>query len=413
MKKSIELRQKKANLVNNSRELLDRVEKEGRSLNTEENTQYDRIWKDIEGLNADIERHERQEQQEEELRGAATPPFHQNPNGGAGGENRGASDPRATEEYRAAYSRFLLNGTGALTSDEVRAMQAANDPAGGFMVAPIQFVQALLKNVDDAVIIRQLASKITIATAAGLGIPTLETDVDDADWTAELATGNETNDIGIGKRELRPHPLAKRAKISNKLLRLTSGGIEQLVLQRLSYKFGVAQEKAFMTGDGNQKPLGIFTASNNGISTARDVATGNTATEITFDGLKEAKYTLKGAYWNMARWILHRNAVKQISKIKDDNGQYIWQDSVVDGDPDRVLGFAVSMSEFAPNTFTTGKYVGILGDFSKYQIVDALDMSIQRLVELYALTNQTGYIGRLETDGMPVLEEAFVRVKLG
>jgi HK97 family phage major capsid protein len=70
------------------------------------------------------------------------------------------------------------------------------------------------------------------------------------------------------------------------------------------------------------------------------------------------------------------------------------------------------MSEYAPSTFTTGLYVGILGDFSKYWIVDALDMEMQRLVELYAATNQIGFIGRKETDGMPCLEEAFVRVTL-
>jgi HK97 family phage major capsid protein len=73
----------------------------------------------------------------------------------------------------------------------------------------------------------------------------------------------------------------------------------------------------------------------------------------------------------------------------------------------------VFLSEYAPNTFTSGKYVGILGDFRFYWIADALDMQIQRLVELYAETNQVGLIGRLETDGMPVLSEAFTRVTLG
>jgi HK97 family phage major capsid protein len=56
--------------------------------------------------------------------------------------------------------------------------------------------------------------------------------------------------------------------------------------------------------------------------------------------------------------------------------------------------------------------VGVLGDFSFYWIADAMTMEMQRLVELYATTNQIGLIGRLESDGMPVLGEAFVRVKL-
>ena len=77
-----------------------------------------------------------------------------------------------------------------------------------------------------------------------------------------------------------------------------------------------------------------------------------------------------------------------------------------------ILDIPVIMSEYAPNTFTTGLYAGILGDFSYYWIADALDMTIQVLTELYAESNQNGYILRSETDGMPVLEEAFVRVTL-
>ena len=80
--------------------------------------------------------------------------------------------------------------------------------------------------------------------------------------------------------------------------------------------------------------------------------------------------------------------------------------------PDRLLNLPYMESQYAPNTFTTGLYVGILGDFKFYWIVDALDMTVQRLIELYAETNQVGFIGRAECDGMPVLEEAFVRVKL-
>ena len=68
-------------------------------------------------------------------------------------------------------------------------------------------------------------------------------------------------------------------------------------------------------------------------------------------------------------------------------------------------------SEYAPATITTGLYTAILGDFSNYWIADALDMQLKVLNELYAENNQIGYILRKETDGMPVLEEAFARLK--
>lgn len=86
--------------------------------------------------------------------------------------------------------------------------------------------------------------------------------------------------------------------------------------------------------------------------------------------------------------------------------------STCGGSLDTLLGLPMTISEWAPNTFSTGQYVGLLGDFRRYWIADALSMQVQRLNELYAETNQVGFIGRLETDGAPVLEEAFVRVKL-
>ncbi|MHB8077438.1 phage major capsid protein, partial [Desulfosporosinus fructosivorans] len=161
-----------------------------------------------------------------------------------------------------------------------------------------------------------------------------------------------------------------------------------------------------------EKPLGVFTASPQGISTARDVSTGNTAITIGADGLIDAKYALKAQYRKSAQWIFHRDAIKMIRKLKDGNGDYLWKAGLSDK-PDTILELPFNESEYAPNTFTTGLYAGILGNFKFYWIADALNMQVQRLVELYAATNQTGFIGRLESDGMPVMEEAFVRVKLG
>jgi HK97 family phage major capsid protein len=112
------------------------------------------------------------------------------------------------------------------------------------------------------------------------------------------------------------------------------------------------------------------------------------------------------------RWVFHRDAIKQIRKLKDGNGQYLWTPGL-SGTPDMICEVPFIMSEYAPNTFTSGLYVGIIGDFTYYWIAEALGMQMKRLNELYAETNQVGFIGRMEVDGMPVLEEAFVRVKLG
>ena len=146
---------------------------------------------------------------------------------------------------------------------------------------------------------------------------------------------------------------------------------------------------------------------------SRNVTTGNTSTTIKADGLIEALYNLKSQYISNATWIFHRDAVKNIRKLKDGEGNYIWQSGLADNKPATILGRPYFMSEYAPNSFTASQRVGIVGDFRFYAIATALQMQIQVLNELYAATNQTGFIGRLEVDGMPTLAEAFSVVTLG
>jgi HK97 family phage major capsid protein len=103
--------------------------------------------------------------------------------------------------------------------------------------------------------------------------------------------------------------------------------------------------------------------------------------------------------------------VKRARKLKDGNSQYLWSPGL-SGQPGTILDRPYVMSEYVPDTYTTGLYVAAVGDFSYYWIVDSLDMEIQRLDELFALKNQVGMVVRKETDGMPVLSEAFARLKL-
>ena len=387
---------KRAELIEQARAMVAASETAKRDFSAEEQTNYDTIFADVEKLDKQVENVRKLN-----AAGEMEVPQAEKP------EARVSQRP--DEEKRAkAWNTFIRTGA---VGPELRALQADADVSGGYLVAPQQFVNRLIKAVDNATYIRQWATVVQVSNAQSLGMPYLAADPADSTWTSELLIGSEDSTMSFGKRELNPKPLAKYIKISNKLMRL-SPDVESLVIERLGYKFGVTYEQAGMTGTGANEPLGMFTASNDGISTGRDVSTGNTTTSIQTDGLLEAKYTLKGQYWPSAKWLFHRSGVKQIAKLQDDTGNYIWQPSVQMGQPDMLFGIPLFSSEYAPSTFTTGQYVGILGDFSFYHIADALDFSVQRLNELYAATNQTGFIGRLESDGMPVLEEAFVRVKL-
>lgn len=403
-----EMRDQRGKLIHDARAILDKADEEKRALTEAEDKTYKEVFGKADELRTRIER---EEQLAEAERTAAEQTLRGKKPGKADDENQRTAGKRGSDEYRATFDRFIASGRGALSEAEIRALQADSDTGGGFMVASEQFVDTLIKAVDDMVFIRARATKFRVESAESLGAPYLAADPADADWTAEILTGSEDSTMSFGKRSLTPHPLAKRLKVSNKLMRLNPS-VGGLVANRLAYKFGISQEKGFMTGSGAAQPLGVFTASNDGIPTSRDVSTGNAATAPTFDGLISAKFALKGNYWNKAEWAFHRDVLAVIAKLKNGDGEYIWRESVRAGEPDRLLNLPVMMSEYAPNTLTASQYVGILGDFSNYWIADALDLQVQRLTELYAETNQMGFIGRMESDGMPVLAEAFVRVKL-
>ena len=400
------LNEERGRAVQEMRSLLERSKTEKRALNTEEQSSYDQLFSRQEELKGSIEREQKQAELEHEMRIGRGDAKHAD-------SSTGSSESTERGEFaKKAFRSFLKGGFGSLREEEVRALSAGSHVEGGAVVAPQAFVSEVLKAVDDQVILRQLATKFTLDRPLSLGIPVLDADPSDADWTSEIGTGSEDSAMKFGSRELVPHPLAKRIKLSNKLIRSSIVPIEALVQERLAYKFAVTEEKALMTGSGANQPLGIFTASASGISTARDVVGSNTTTAIAADTLFDVKYAVKGQYQDSGAWLFHRDAVKAIMKLKDNQNQYLWQQGLANGQPDTLLSRPVYQSEYAPNTFTSAKYVGIFGDFSKVWIVDALDMTVQKLVELYAETNQTGYVARMEMDGMPVLGEAFARVKL-
>lgn len=410
----LDMRAKRKNLIEQARAILKAAEErpEGeRELSDEERTNYDKAFADAGKLKDKIEREERQQAAEREIAASVDPdPPKPDPDDAGGDE---PVSRRARPEYRALFGRYIRSGLPGLGPEEYRAIQADDDIKAGYLVMPEQLADGLIQAVDNLVHIRGLATKERLATAASLGIPTLDTDIADPDWTSEIATATEDTSLAVGKRNWEPKLLSKLCKISEKLLRKTGGGAERLVMDRLAYKFGTTQENAFLNGTGSGQPLGVFVDSTDGISSSRDLSTDNTTTTIEAGNLKRQKYNLNAAHRTRAQWLFHRDAISMISRMVDGNGRYLWNEGGIrTGDPDRLLNLPVMESEYAPNTFESGEYVGILGDFSYYWIVDAMDLAVQRLVELYAATNQVGFIGRMETDGMPVLETAFTRVTL-
>jgi HK97 family phage major capsid protein len=392
----IECKQERATITTNIRAIMD--EFDGKPMDAIKKEELTKLEARFDELNEAITAEEKQLERERIIGESQNNDHHQK------------KDARL-DEAQAAFRDYLI--TGSKQSFEVyAALQQSNPTQAGYLVAPEKFATELISELADATFMRKKARVLDpLSGAQSLGFPVRTAGMSSFAWGTEISAPTADTSLAYGKREFKPRPGTSEILISKTLVRNVANA-DALVRGEIVEEIGKAYETAYMTGDGALGPLGLFTASVDGIPASRDVSTGNTQTEIKFDGLFEAKYAVKDQYQAGCEWIFNRAGVKQIAKLKDGEGQYIWQPSVVAGTPDLLLGKPVNSSEFAPAVFTAGLYVGIYGNLKYYWICDSLAMEIQVLMELYARTNQVDYMTRIETDGAPVLPAAFARVKL-
>lgn len=393
MAKMFDLMQNRATLTESIRALMDKVG--DAEMGGEDKALLAKMEADFDAVNAKIMAEQKQLDRERLM-----------------GEEPDKGAPQAKNAVREMFAKALSGDPQHMTAYK-NELKLTTDAAAGYLTAPVEFVQDLIKGLDDFLFMRQISKVVgPIGAAQSLGFPVRTTGAADATWVSEITTAPEEASVQYGRREFKPNKMAKLIKMSRTLIQHAPMA-EGVVLDEMRYRIGIGAENAYMNGNGTAQPLGIFVANANGINTDRDVATGNTTTTVTFDGLQEAKYALKQQYQRNASWVMHRDLCKMIAKIKDGEGQYAWQGSMVAGQPDRLLGHPVYMSEYAPNTYTQGLYAAVIGDFKNgYWICDANGVNVQVLRELYAPTNQIGYLVDYFGDGAPVLPEAFARVAL-
>lgn len=316
-------------------------------------------------------------------------------------------------EYQKALRKYFRFGASELTTDERKALAAGEGPAGGYLVQDTYW-NGLIVKAQEMSAMRRIANVLPPVPSGSVIAPAEDSVFSDAEWTTELATGSEDTVDPFAQRKLQPHPLAKRVKVSNTLLRVPTFDVESYTRDRLGYKFGVTQENAFINGSGAQQPRGLLNTPSLPVWTT---AASNT---VDADDIINWVYSLPAAYAASpkCRILSNRAFIRKVRQLKNGLGDYVWQPGLQMGTPNRILDVQYEVSDrFDDGLDTSDEWednakIAVIGDFSYYWIVDALQMSVQRLVELYAETNQTGFIGRMESDGQAVLAEAFYALKV-
>ena len=176
--------------------------------------------------------------------------------------------------------------------------------------------------------------------------------------------------------------------------------VESYLMNEFARAFGVAEEQAFCVGTGTNQPTGIFTANGGTVG-----VTAASATAITSDEIINLIYALKAPYRKNAKFLMNDATITMLRKLKDGNGQYLWQPSMQAGEPDKLFGYDIYTSPYVPTAAANALPIAF-GDFSNYWISDRMNRTVQRLNELYATSGQIGYVSAERVDGKVIMPDA-------
>ena len=390
MNKILELREKRAKLWDSAKAFLDSRRNEQGLLSAEDTATYEKMEADVVSLGKEIERLERQAVMDLELARPTSAAITHRPGQSQEPEKTG----RASSEYKAAFWKAMKNKS----SFEVQnALQVGTDSEGGYLV-PDEFERTLVEALQEENLFRQLATIIT-TSSGDRKIPVVASK-GTASWVDEEGTIPESDDA-FGQVSIGAYKLATMIKVSEELLSDSVFNLERYIAKEFGRRIGAKEEEAFFVGDGTGKPTGIFHSTGG----AGVGVTAASASAISIDEIMDLFYSLKSPYRKNAAFVTNDATLKAIRKLKDGNGQYLWQPSVTAGQPDSLLNRPLKTSAYVPVIASAAKTIAF-GDFSYYWVADRQGRSFQRLNELFAVTGQVGFKATQRVDGKLILAEA-------
>lgn len=410
MSKIIELRNKRNTLWEQTKAFLEEHRGENGLVEAGAVEQYNKMASDVKSLGEEIKRLEDQMEMDAKLSAATSAPVHTE----IKDAKREAVRPTATAKYNDAFWNMMRGNASAEVRD---ALSVGVDQNGGFTV-PDEFERQLIQALEENNIFRTLAK--TIHTNSGTRTIPIATDNGSASWIEEGGTIQES-DMSFSQETLSAFKLGCMVKVSNELLNDSAFDIASYIAQRFGVRFGNAEEDAFINGTGVSANPATTPSQPTGILTSVTASAGNTtanATTVHFDNIYKLYYSLKSPYRRKAAFLCNETLLLQLMLLKDKNDNYIWKPGLEVGKPDTILGRPIYTSGYMPAITGTAsqdknKKVLLFGDFSYYWIADRQNRTLKRLNELYAVTDQVGFIGTQRVDGKLILPEAMQVMALG
>jgi HK97 family phage major capsid protein len=299
---------------------------------------------------------------------------------------RGTGGPpsRLASEHKAAFDAYVRRGESAgLAELEAKALSIGSNPDGGYLV-PAEVETSVMQSVREISPIRAIAGNRQISSAVykkpfsttGFG----------TGWVGETAARPETTtstlaELSFPAMELYAMPAATAAILDDAAV-----NIDEWIADEVRNAFAEQEGNAFVVGNGVNKPKGFLDYTK--VAEA-SWSWGNIGYKVTgvsggfpasnaSDVLIDLIYTLKAGFRANAHWVMSKSTQAAIRKLKDADGNYLWQPAAAPGGSPTLMNFPVAEAEDMPD-IAADAYAIAFGDFGRgYLVVDRMGLRVLR-----------------------------------
>lgn len=292
-------------------------------------------------------------------------------------------DQEAYDAYCNAFPHYMRARTdNGMKPQYQAAMTTGSDPDGGYTV-PVSYDSRVIGRVYETSDLRSLATVVSIS-GKELIIPRDEGEFGFGGWVGETAAPSETATSQLGESKIAVHEMFSEPRVTQQMLEDSGLDVEAWVGNKVGDKFARIEATSFFTGPGTNQPRGILTYANYtnpGVTEngkIEQIVSGH-ATQLTGDGIYNLVYSLKGPYAKSAKFLASRTVVRDLLKLKDGQGNYLWQmGDVKNGQPSTLVTYPIVRAEDMPAVAASALALAF-GDFKAgYTIVDRMGITLLR-----------------------------------
>ncbi len=295
-----------------------------------------------------------------------------------------AAAPESGLQHKAAFEGYVRSGDArSLVALEGKALSAGTGSDGGYLVPPeteaaVNRALKAISPIRAIASVRQVSGNVYKKPFAVTGAST--------GWVGETAARPETNTPTLAELAFPTMELYAMPAATQTLLDDSAVDIDEWIAEEVRLAFAEQEGQAFVTGDGVNKPKGFlaYPTVDNGswvhgqIGFIPTGAAGAFPASNPSDKLIDLIYSVKAGYRANGSFLMNRSTQSAVRKMKDADGQYLWQPSIQPGQYSTLMGFQVVESEDMPDIAADSLSVAF-GDFERgYLVVDRVGISVLR-----------------------------------